>query len=152
MNRAAGIALLAGIACNGSTSDLVGRGFGNARLTGCFRFDQPYFTGDSVLVFFSERSRSHFLQDSLRYVVRPMTVKLDSTQWTQRQEFSDWRPEGDDKVVVAWRDGFSGPVFRLSIRGDTLRGHVRQTTDVDYLLPRPELWWKRATAVRTQCA
>ena len=52
-----------------------------------------------------------------------------------------------DTVVVSWTNGMHGPVFLMGVRGDTLRGRVRFTTDIVGEEPPPEDAW----AVRIAC-
>jgi hypothetical protein len=67
--------------------------------------------------------------------------------WLER---SYWIPRGGDSITVAWREGHYGPVFRMQVAGDTLRGIVAHTTDA-YIegrgRPRPQ----PAHAVRVSC-
>jgi hypothetical protein len=161
--RLATTLVLATLACSGSVDDLVGRAFGSAQLAGCYRFDRPYFvaraagktlfTRDSsaVLRFTNDTLRDEDAKNGPHFEVWPIGFAVDSAEQVDRRRFSHWRPVGDRDVVVAWRDGFHGPVFRLAIRGDTLRGKMRQTTDYSNGLPNPETWWRSASAVRTPC-
>jgi hypothetical protein len=164
MRLGAALALAMTAACSGSVEDLVGRAFGSAQLTGCYRFDRPYFvarvagrtrfTRDStaVLRFTGDTLGDEQANNGPRFEVWPVGLSVDSVERARRQRFSHWRAVGDKEVVVAWRDGFHGPVFRLTIDDDTLRGKMRQTTDYSNGLPNPETWWRSATAVRTPCS
>lgn len=65
-------------------------------------------------------------------------------------ENSYWGPLSGDSIEVKWREGFYGPVFRLQVDGDTLRGMARQTTDA-IAVGRPRPQPEPVTAVRVEC-
>jgi hypothetical protein len=151
-------------AYTGDQDDLVGAAFGSARLTGCYRSEHAYFTGrtvgpdsiavarsTAVLAFSSDTLRDDYPTGTLHFAVRPAGLAIDPREEQRRRRFSHWRPAGDREVVITWRDGFSGPVFRFTIDGDTLRGRMRFTTDHSNGLPNPVTWWRRSRAVRTPC-
>lgn len=128
----------------------------------CFRFDRHYFRWPA------RRSQSGGLvRDSTNLIrllsdtyagplypgvagarkVTPVPFGADSGaagRWLAR---SYWYSSGADSVGIAWRNGFSGPVFRMHVRGDTLRGLVTFTTDVKGLPERVE----DAIATRILC-
>jgi len=137
--------------------DLVRRGAGSARVTGCFAFQaadlriSPLTNNSATQAVFEFTNIVHsspiYPADSLRFVARGIRGVPDSTQDDHR---AHWRPDGDNEILFAWRDGFWGPVFRLSI-GDTLRGSYRIDSDARASWPE----WPhrtRATAVRVPCA
>jgi hypothetical protein len=63
------------------------------------------------------------------------------------REWSFWRLVGPDTVEVAWLTGFGGTTLRLQVRGDTLRGRLRITTDVVGRAPKTGGAW----ALRIAC-
>jgi hypothetical protein len=149
---------LAAILVGCGDDDLVRRGTGSARVTGCFAFQAADLrisrsANDSArrAVFeFTKvvHSSPIYPADSLRFVARGIRGVTDSTQDGHR---AHWRPDGDDEIVFAWHDGFWGPVFRLALLGDTLRGSYRIDSDARSAWPE---WTHRtrATAVRVPCA
>ena len=79
----------------------------------------------------------------------PACYRFDRYYFAERWlGFSAWHPIGRDSVEVHWRNGLSGPVFRLAVRGDSLVGRVRFTTDVVGAEPPAE----PASAVRVPCS
>lgn len=77
----------------------------------------------------------------------PPTMRVDSAQRNRWLDSSYWRTPSGDTLQVVWRNGLSGPVFRLQVRGDTLQGHVRFTTDIAGRQPQEE----PARALRVVC-
>jgi predicted peptidase len=65
-------------------------------------------------------------------------------------ENSYWRSLPGDSIQAIWREGFYGPIFRMHVDGDTLRGTVLQTTDV-FIEGRPRPQPQPVTAVRVRC-
>jgi hypothetical protein len=73
-----------------------------------------------------------------------------------------WRPLPGDSIEVSWFSGFHGPLFRLAVRGDTLRGMVVHRTDIlardsvtgipSQPAPVPAIAWRVACARRTGTA
>src|SRR5262245_55571250 len=50
--------------------DLVGTGFGCARVYGCVEFDKPYFSGESIVRFTSDSLANQCRPDPLEFAVR----------------------------------------------------------------------------------
>jgi hypothetical protein len=137
-------------------------GQSSADLAGCYQFDRAYFS------WVGRRSeRSIVVRDSTRFVrlreqahpgasamritgalqLEPIPFETDDFTRDQWLGFSHWRLLSSDSVTVVWRNGLYGPVFRMAVRGDTLRGQVRFTTDVIGAEPQSQAAW----AVRTEC-
>ena len=129
-------------------------------VSGCYRFDRAYFNwvgrrpgyrtvvNDSTAIvrLFDSTAFQHVLVSGRALDLEPIPFNSDSTtrrswlgpsHWTLAEGFAD----------VVWRNGRYGPVFHLSVVGDSLRGSVRFTTDVAGAEPPPQ----RAWAVRTPC-
>ena len=135
---------------------------GGAAISGCYRFDRPYFnwfnlgaanprrgaTDSSAIVRLSSRAESRFRHPGLPgFDIQPMPFTEDSTTARRWLQFSHWTAVDSNTVEIVWRNGLYGPVFRLVVRGDTLRGQVRFTTDVVGAEPPPE----PAMGVRMPC-
>lgn len=131
-----------------------------AALVGCYRFDRPYFSwvgrrpGDShvytdtssVIRLFATTLVPHDMVRGNALDLEPQPFRADSTTRRRWLRASGWVATSDS-MMLSWRNGLYGPVFLLAIRGDTLRGRVRFTTDVVGREPPPEA----ATAVRVPC-
>lgn len=130
-----------------------------AAISGCYRFDRPYFhwvgrrAGDRAVVIEStyvvrlgptRTTPSTFARSGLD--VLPVPFDADATTARRWLGPSYWSLDGDVLNVV-WRNGLSGPVFRLSLAGDSLHGRVRFTTDVVGNEPPSQA----ASAVRIAC-
>ena len=135
---------------------------GPSDLAGCYRFDRAYFgwsrsdstgrpTADtSGVVQLSALAHDPYPLVPRRPSVRVVKVPLLrgspglAAMWLGP---SYWEPVGPDSAVIVWRDGFVGPVFRVQLRGDSLVGNMRWTTDepgrIDPLIP--------ARAIRIVC-
>ena len=74
-------------------------------------------------------------------------MRVDSFTTERWLGMSFWRPLSADSVEIHWRNGLYGPVMRLSIRGDSLRGRTLFTTDVIGDDPL----WEPAVGVRIGC-
>jgi enterochelin esterase-like enzyme len=156
--RAAAATLVGFLAsCKGATDEVIG--------AGCFQFDAPYFTwtsydsagphsGESAIIQLvaspnPDVSRRHPGGRALR--VPGLT---DSAQLHRRSLFSWWEPVTGGGIHLRWHNGFHGPAFDLTPRGDSLLGRYEQETDVGSpfdLLPK----WMRtkpARAARVPCA
>jgi hypothetical protein len=127
---------------------------------GCYRFDRPYFTWfeidgsprrvtadstavlrllpDSIITVFGQRARA----------LLPVPAPRDTVERRRWLQVSNWSQPSADSIRVEWRNGFYGPVFRLSGGSDSLIGTVLQTTDV-YGPSPPRL--EPAHAVRIDC-
>jgi hypothetical protein len=130
-------------------------------LSGCYRFDRAYFAwvgrapGGSAVVTDSTRVLRLSARASVRRLprggplleVQPIPFVADSFTTHRWLDPSHWSFAAPDTVNVVWSNGLYGPVFRLAVAGDTLRGQVRFTTDVVGGEPPPE----RAWAVRAAC-
>lgn len=129
---------------------------------GCYRFDSAYFpvigrhpqtgalvslrTADLALLPASPPPDAA-PHPQAPYAVRPIPFTVDTftaRRWAAR---SGWTPMGPDSVQVTWRNGLFGPVFRLAVRGDSLRGTVVHTTDV----VGPPVRRGAAAAIRVSC-
>ena len=128
----------------------------------CYQFDRQYFhwvgrrpgggplfDSTSVVMLSPESHLPHLLISSERRarVLVPPTMRADSSTMRSWLGPSHWRSVLPDSVEIVWRNGFYGPVFRMQVRADTLRGRVRFTTDVVGAEPPPE----DAAAVRILC-
>src|SRR5688500_4257774 len=152
-------ALLAGVVGTARAQD-------TTAISGCYRFDRAYFSwvgrlpGRSVVIRDSTRVLRLFARSTVQHVfrgagldVQPIPFLVDSitarrwlgpSYWT----FSNVRLFPHPTMIdVVWRNGLSGPVFRLSAIRDTLRGQVRFTTDVAGAEPPAQPAW----AVRIPC-
>ena len=129
-------------------------------VSGCYRFDRAYFSwvgrrpagravvrDSTAIVRLSDTTAlRHVLVSGRVLDLEPLPFIADSST---RQEWlapSHWRLDAGVADVV-WRNGLYGPVFRLSVHGDTLRGTVRFTTDVAGAEPPSQPAW----AVRLPC-
>jgi len=144
---------LVGIPCSGIAQD-------TAAISGCYRFDRAYFSwvgrlpgqkemvtdSTNVLRLFA-RSTSHVLVRGAVLDVQPIPFLADSTTAHRWLRPSNWTIRSSNFIDVVWRNGLYGPVFQLSVLGDTLRGQVRFTTDVAGAEPPAESAW----AVRVAC-
>jgi len=74
-------------------------------------------------------------------------MQVDSMERYRWLDFSYWHVVPGDTLELAWRNGLHGPVFLLEVRGDTLQGRVRFTTDIVGREPRQE----DARALRVAC-
>ena len=130
----------------------------------CYRFDRYYFgwvgrppAGRQWPLVDSSRviqldSAAHappagFSPNSNARAVHIPSMHADARTMERWLGFSSWQPIGGDSVELHWRNGLSGPVFRLAVRKDSLVGRVRFTTDVVGAEPPPET----ARAVRVPC-
>jgi hypothetical protein len=130
-------------------------------LSGCYRFDRAYFKwvgrapGKSAVVrdstrdlrLFGRSGMTHWLVNGPALDVQPIPFVADSFTTLRWLGPSHWSISAPYTVNIVWRNGLYGPVFRLAVAGDTLRGQVRFTTDVDGAEPPPEQAW----AVRVAC-
>ena len=130
---------------------------------GCYRFDRAYFgwvgrpPGGGNVVIDSARlirldSTSHPRPHGTwppvdARVVRVPSMLVGPSTTSEWLNMSFWRVTPPDGVELQWRNGLYGPVFRLVVAGDSLRGQVRFTTDVVGAEPPPA----RAVAVRVPC-
>ena len=124
----------------------------------CYRFDRSYFNWvgrppgggqvfvDSTAVVRLSSSKHSELTDA--YTLVPPSMVADSFTENDWLRPSSWRFFAPDSIYVVWYNRLYGPVFRLGIRGDTLIGQVRFTTDQIGREPPPE----RAFAVRIECS
>jgi hypothetical protein len=129
-------------------------------VSGCYRFDRAYFR------WVGRRSDArNVVRDStdiLRLApnadvsrpfptpvldVYPIPFVADSPTTLRWLRPSYWTFVDPSTVNVVWRNGLYGPVFRLSIVGDSLHGRVRFTTDIVGREPPSEA----ASAVRIAC-
>jgi hypothetical protein len=169
MTRTAARILVPVIICASTAcSDrIAGAPRGNTVVDGCFQFDRAYFhwvgrrpgndrisvDSAAVLQFSTGQHLPHPLRREGTHPVLPLPIVTDSTTRARWLGPSHWRSDGEGAVVVVWRNGLYGPVFELRVRGDTLAGSVRQTTDsgepVGDLLR--ELFPGRARAIRVPC-
>ena len=133
-------------------------------LSGCFRFDRPYFSWDGYRNAISGRPestsvvelslRSHLPFDSLTKVLtlRPIPSAVDSfvrRRWLLPSHW-DIRPSG--MLELIWTNGFTGARFTLSLIGDTLRGPVRFLSHQLVTGPAaPSRPPDEASAVRIRC-
>jgi hypothetical protein len=129
-------------------------------ISGCYRFDRPWFSwvgrrpGDSTVVNDSTAvvrlsgttALNHQLITGPVLDLQPLPFRADSVTRHDWLLPSGWKLDRGF-VAVVWRNGRYGPVFRLGIRGDTLRGTVRFTTDVAGAERPPQ----PASAVRISC-
>jgi hypothetical protein len=130
-------------------------------LAGCYRFDRAYFgwvgrrPGELAVISDSTRvlrlvdgsTIAHQLVRGPVLDVVPVPFLADSLTKRRWLRPSHWTILEKTVLNVVWRNGLYGPVFRLTVAGDTLRGQVRFTTDVAGGEPPPE----RAWAVRIGC-
>lgn len=129
-------------------------------VVGCYQFDRAYFgwvgrrpneravVRDSAQVLrLTRESTDHVLVRGRVMDVLPIPFAADSATARRWLRPSHWGFVDRRTINVVWRNGLYGPVFRLSLEGDTLRGQVRFTTDVVGAEPPPE----RAWAVRIAC-
>jgi hypothetical protein len=128
---------------------------------GCYRFDRAYFSWvgrrpndravvqDSVRVLrlMRESTADHVFVRGRVMDVLPIPFAADSDTARRWLRPSHWGFVDARTINVVWRNGLYGPVFKLMISGDTLRGQVRFTTDVAGAEPPPESAW----AVRIAC-
>jgi len=131
------------------------------RVSGCYRFDRAYFQwvgrrpNERAVVVDSTRVLrlaptsvvAHRLVSGSVMDVYAVPFVADSSTTQRWLGPSHWTFVDRTTLNVVWRNGLYGPVFQLSIAGDTLRGQVRFTTDVVGAEPPPE----RAFAVRMSC-
>ena len=129
----------------------------------CYQFDRHYFSwvgrppeGGAV---FRDSTRLIRLTAGPRPIDRflrgpsdaralvPPTMRVDSFATRSWLRSSYWRHVMPDSLEVVWRNGLYGPVFRMGVKGDSLQGRVRFTTDVVGGERPPE----RAGAVRAAC-
>jgi len=131
-------------------------------IAGCYRFDTAEFpvigrdTSTRAVVSFST-SELELLEPSpppdvvphaqLPHAVRPIPFGVDPFTVRRWSALSGWRFLSADSVEVTWRNGLFGPVLRLAVRGDSLRGTFEETTDVAGRPPRR----RSASAVRIPC-
>lgn len=132
-----------------------------AAVSGCYSFDRAYFQwvgrrpGESAVVtdstsvirLSSGSEIKHQLVRGPVLDVFPIPFAADSRTVERWLSPSNWTFENANTVNVVWRNGLYGPVFRLNVRGDTLRGQVRFTTDVAGAEPPPE----PALALKVAC-
>jgi hypothetical protein len=140
------------LAADGATAQL------DTLMSHCLQFDRQYFRwggrppggGDwsydsSAVVRLLPQRNLHLGPRSRRLLVPSMGVATRLQRvW---EYFSYWQLHDADTVIVAWTNGMYGPVFVMGVRGDTLRGRVRFTTDV-YGAEEPQ---EDAWAVRIPC-
>jgi hypothetical protein len=131
------------------------------RVSGCYRFDRAYFQwvgrGPNRKTVFRDSTRvlrlapnaviSHELVRGAVLDVYPVPFVADSSTTRRWLRPSHWTFVDRSTLNIVWRNGLYGPVFRLSIAGDSLYGRVRFTTDVAGAEPRAESAW----AVRIPC-
>jgi hypothetical protein len=77
----------------------------------------------------------------------PPTMQVDSATARRWLRSSYWREVVADSLEIVWRNGLYGPVFRMLVRGDSLRGRVRFTTDIVGGEPPPQ----DAAAMQVSC-
>ncbi len=110
----------------------------------------PVFHDSTALILLSpdQRPPDRFLRgpSDARGLVPP-AMRIDSNAARRWLRSSYWRPISADSLEVVWRNGLAGPVFRLVVRADSLRGRVRFTTDVVGAEKPPE----PATAMHVDC-
>ena len=130
----------------------------------CYEFDRPYFSwsyggresgvqkdsADTLLLDSARHAGPAFLRPEVAWQVRPTTLGEHNRPGAPWLERSYWIPMDGDSIRVVWREGHYGPVFRLEVIEDTLRGVVVQTTDA-YIEGRPRPQPQRASAVRVPC-
>ena len=128
----------------------------------CFQFDRQYFHwggrppgGGDYLIDSSAVVRllpelhpytDRAIDPPIRRLLVP-SMEVVSRSRRPWEYFSYWQLRDADTVVVSWTNGMHGPVFLMGVRGDTLRGRVRFTTDIVGEEPPPEDAW----AVRIAC-
>lgn len=134
-----------------------------AARAGCYRFDRSYFgwvgrplTGGGTLIDSASvirldsaahpQSPGNWVPPDARAVAVP-AMSVDSFTVRLWLGVSFWRAVSSDEIEIQWRNGLYGPVFRLAVRGDSLKGSVRFTTDVAGAEPPLE----RASATRVAC-
>lgn len=129
-------------------------------VSGCYRFDRAYFSwvgrrpaaravvqDSTAIVRLSDTTAlRHVLVSGRVLDLEPLPFVADSSTRRAWLGPSHWRLDAGVADVV-WRNGLYGPVFRLSVHDDTLRGTVRFTTDVAGAEPTPQPAW----AVRIPC-
>ena len=148
------VAILSTLACHDrDSSKLAGR---------CFAFDSAAFTevghdtatgavaADSTQLI-ELLSRPHSTEAGA-FSVRAHGLRIHPGDSSGREEFSYWRPVGRDSVEIVWREGLYGPVLRLAIRGRTLEGELRQTTDIIGSPHAAQRWRARAREARCSLA
>lgn len=136
-----------------------------ADIAGCFRFDSAYFP---VIGLQAVTNRVISMQadvlellleapppdignrrSSTPYAIRPAGFStVDTMTYRRWMSSSGWEPLGTDSIEVRWYNGLFGPVMRLAVGRDTLRGTGRHLTDVR---PSPESRFS-VVAVRVPCA
>jgi len=110
----------------------------------CYRFDHAYFgwpredssgrmvADTSAIVELRAQAHPPYPLVPQRPSVRAVAVPLlRGSPVTARVwlEPSYWEPVGADSIIIVWRDGYVGPTFRVQVRGDSLVGRMRWTTD-----------------------
>ena len=126
-----------------------GFAFGQTReADACFKFVRPYFTtarANGGVNATAVVRLANFNVAKEGSVAAP-ALHPSSGEAIHLARFSGWKYVAGDSVEVAWRNGFYGPVFRGEMRGDSLLGYVRHTTD-DGLEPPAE----QTRALRVTC-
>ena len=61
--------------------------------------------------------------------VVPAGLSLGAIETRRHAQFSYWSRTGGDSIEISWRNGFYGPLIVGVIRGDSLIGLLRRTTD-----------------------
>lgn len=110
----------------------------------CYRFDRAWFewfywdaaseslhadSADTLLLAADEHEGALALRPGRARRIRPIgldTLRDLAADWLA---YSYWQPTAADTIEVAWWEGFQGPLFRLHVAGDTLRGTVVYATD-----------------------
>jgi hypothetical protein len=131
-------------------------------LAGCWRFDREYFsvigrhpaTGAPVSVRTADLELlaeapppDVFPHDQSKSAVRPIPFVVDTMTHRRWMARSGWDMLGADSVTVSWYNGLYGPIFRLAVTGDSMRGVTRHLSDV---VGTP-VKWNPAGAVRIDC-
>jgi hypothetical protein len=133
------------------------------RSLGCLRFDRAYFqwagrpvAGGDFVIDSSRIIRLDTMPHRIGFpgeippnarVVAVPTMKVDSDATARWQMASFWRTIATDSIELQWHNGLFGPVLRLEVRGDSVRGRVRFLTDRVGVEPRVE----PATGSRIAC-